>query len=82
MSLVFKWHRLIFVLISLEYLVMSLFLDYSFFLSPVIYFYFMSFTVISRVLGIVIMVGTLKLYGQDKRIFYEFKLIETISFQN
>lgn len=53
---------------------MSLFLDYSFFLSPVYYFYFISFTVISSVMGIVMMVGSLKLFGQDKSIFYEFKL--------
>jgi hypothetical protein len=38
------------------------------------YFYFISFTVISSVLGIVIIVGSLKIYGQDKSIFYEFKL--------
>jgi len=48
---------------------------YSSILSPIYFFYFMSFTVISSVLGIIIIVGRLKYFGQDKSVYYEYKLI-------
>ena len=65
----FKWHRLIFILISLEFLMISLFVKYSTFFSEMIFFYFMCFSVISRILGMVIMVGNVKFFGNDHCIF-------------
>jgi hypothetical protein len=74
LSSIFKWQRFIFILISLEFLVMSLFIDYSWKLNNFYFFYFLSFTVISRVIGMIIMVGILKFYGKDLSLFYRFKL--------
>uniref|UniRef100_A0A0K0D1B9 Ovule protein n=1 Tax=Angiostrongylus cantonensis TaxID=6313 RepID=A0A0K0D1B9_ANGCA len=74
LMLIFKWYRFIFVLISLEFLMMRVFNGMVFF--------FMCHSVISRILGVVIMVGGVKFYGSDLRIFCRFKLSETINFQN
>jgi len=63
------------MLISLEFLVLSLFLKYIYLLDVFIYFYFLSFTVISSVIGILIIVGIVKFYGLDLSLFYRFKLI-------
>ena len=74
MSFLFKWQRFIFILISLEYLVLSLFLYYSFVLSSFLYFFFISFTVISSVIGMVLIIGSVKFFGRDMCVFYRFKL--------
>nr|YP_009162842.1 NADH dehydrogenase subunit 4L [Gnathostoma spinigerum]AKM22107.1 NADH dehydrogenase subunit 4L [Gnathostoma spinigerum] len=66
---VFKWVRLIFFLISLEFLMLSLFCDYSFILGEVGFFYFMVFGVISSVLGMVLMVSMVKFFGSDYSVF-------------
>jgi len=65
---------LIFILISLEFLILSLFIILSVDLNDIIFFYFMCFSVISRILGIIIIVGNIKYYGNDNCIFYRFKL--------
>nr|YP_004300486.1 NADH dehydrogenase subunit 4L [Pristionchus pacificus]ABJ98493.1 NADH dehydrogenase subunit 4L [Pristionchus pacificus]ABJ98495.1 NADH dehydrogenase subunit 4L [Pristionchus pacificus]ABJ98497.1 NADH dehydrogenase subunit 4L [Pristionchus pacificus]ABJ98503.1 NADH dehydrogenase subunit 4L [Pristionchus pacificus]ABJ98515.1 NADH dehydrogenase subunit 4L [Pristionchus pacificus] len=67
--LFFKWHRFIFILISLEFLMLSLFLSLSTALSEMMFFYFMCFSVISSILGMVVMVGNMKIYGSDQCIF-------------
>nr|YP_009450253.1 NADH dehydrogenase subunit 4L [Ortleppascaris sinensis]AOV93982.1 NADH dehydrogenase subunit 4L [Ortleppascaris sinensis] len=69
LSLFFKWQRLIFILISLEFIVMSLFINFSGHVSEMMFFYFMCFSVISSVLGMVVMVGNMKLYGSDQCLF-------------
>ena len=38
-------------------------------LTEIIFFYFMCFSVISRILGMVVMVGGIKFYGNDQCIF-------------
>nr|ADD81878.1 NADH dehydrogenase subunit 4L [Anisakis simplex]ADD81880.1 NADH dehydrogenase subunit 4L [Anisakis simplex]ADD81885.1 NADH dehydrogenase subunit 4L [Anisakis simplex]ADD81887.1 NADH dehydrogenase subunit 4L [Anisakis simplex]ADD81889.1 NADH dehydrogenase subunit 4L [Anisakis simplex] len=66
LSLFFKWQRLIFILISLEFIVMSLFIYFSTVLNEMMFFYFMCFSVISSVLGMIVMVGNMKFYGSDQ----------------
>nr|YP_004778164.1 NADH dehydrogenase subunit 4L [Baylisascaris schroederi]ADU78515.1 NADH dehydrogenase subunit 4L [Baylisascaris schroederi] len=69
LSLFFKWQRLMFILISLEFVVMSLFILFSGGLNEMMFFYFMCFSVVSSVLGMVIMVGNVKFYGSDLCLF-------------
>nr|YP_004778127.1 NADH dehydrogenase subunit 4L [Baylisascaris transfuga]ADU78491.1 NADH dehydrogenase subunit 4L [Baylisascaris transfuga]ADU78503.1 NADH dehydrogenase subunit 4L [Baylisascaris ailuri] len=69
LSLFFKWQRLMFILISLEFIVMSLFILFSGSLNEMMFFYFMCFSVVSSVLGMVIMVGNVKFYGSDLCLF-------------
>nr|QCG69221.1 NADH dehydrogenase subunit 4L [Toxascaris leonina] len=69
LSLFFKWQRLMFILISLEFIVMSLFIMFSCDLNEMMFFYFMCFSVISSVLGMVVMVGNVKFYGSDQCLF-------------
>uniref|UniRef100_A0A0K0D1U8 Uncharacterized protein n=1 Tax=Angiostrongylus cantonensis TaxID=6313 RepID=A0A0K0D1U8_ANGCA len=76
------WYRFIFVLISLEFLIMRVFVKFFEVFNGVVFFFFMCHSVISRILGVVIMVGGVKFYGSDLRIFCRFKLSETINFQN
>lgn len=66
---IFKWQRLIFILISLEFMMLSLFLKFSYVLGEIMFFYFMCFSVISSILGIVVMVGNIKFFGSDNCIF-------------
>nr|YP_009312527.1 NADH dehydrogenase subunit 4L [Phocanema bulbosa]YP_009312563.1 NADH dehydrogenase subunit 4L [Phocanema krabbei]AOV63278.1 NADH dehydrogenase subunit 4L [Phocanema bulbosa]AOV63325.1 NADH dehydrogenase subunit 4L [Phocanema krabbei] len=69
LSLFFKWQRLIFILISLEFIVVSLFIYFSGVLNEMMFFYFMCFSVISSVLGMIVMVGNMKFYGSDQCLF-------------
>nr|QXE43453.1 NADH dehydrogenase subunit 4L [Ophidascaris baylisi] len=69
LSLFFKWQRLMFILISLEFIVMSLFIYFAGYLSEMMFFYFMCFSVVSSVLGMVVMVGNMKFYGSDQCLF-------------
>nr|ACB06377.1 NADH dehydrogenase subunit 4L [Caenorhabditis elegans] len=62
---IFKWQRLIFILISLEFMMLSLFLKFSYVLGEMMFFYFMCFSVISSILGMVVMVGNMKFFGSD-----------------
>nr|BAV78687.1 NADH dehydrogenase subunit 4L [Steinernema litorale] len=68
-SFLFKWHRVLFILISLEFLMMSLFVYFSCYLNEMMFLYFVCFSVVSSVLGLVIMVGNVKFYGSDKCLF-------------
>lgn len=67
--LFFKWHRFIFILIALEFMIIRLFIKFIGLLTEIMFFYFMCFSVISRILGMVIMVGGIKFYGNDQCIF-------------
>nr|YP_010415412.1 NADH dehydrogenase subunit 4L [Allodiplogaster sp. MY-2022]URY63362.1 NADH dehydrogenase subunit 4L [Allodiplogaster sp. MY-2022] len=63
--LFFKWFRLIFILISLEFLMMSLFFLFSNMFTEMMFFYFMCFSVISSILGMLVMVSSMKFFGND-----------------
>jgi hypothetical protein len=67
--LLIKFQRLIFLLITLEFLIMLIFFDFAFDLTRFFYFYFLNFRVVSRVLGILIIVFILKVFGVDKVLF-------------
>ena len=74
LMLFFKFYRFIFILIALEFLIISLFVKFFSTIGNIIFFYFMCFSVISRILGMVIIVGNIKYYGNDKCVFCRFKL--------
>lgn len=67
--LFFKWQRLIFILISLEFFMLRLFLKFSSDFTEIIFFYFICFSVISSILGIIVIVGNIKFFGNDHCIF-------------
>lgn len=48
---------------------MRLFINFSRILREMAFFYFICFSVISSILGIVIIVGSIKYYGNDKCVF-------------
>lgn len=72
--LFFKWFRLIFILISLEFLIMSLFIFFGVNFSEIMFFYFMCFSVVSSILGMLVIVSSIKFFGNDYCVFYRFKL--------
>nr|YP_009229281.1 NADH dehydrogenase subunit 4L [Allodiplogaster sudhausi]ALT06541.1 NADH dehydrogenase subunit 4L [Allodiplogaster sudhausi] len=63
--LLFKWQRLIYILITLEFLMLSLFLYLSLSISSMMFFYFMCFSVMSSILGVIMMVTSMKTFGSD-----------------
>nr|QWK40680.1 NADH dehydrogenase subunit 4L [Stephanurus dentatus] len=67
--LFFKWYRFIFVLIALEFMMMSLFIKFMGLFTEIMFFYFMCFSVVSSILGMVVMVGGMKFYGSDQCIY-------------
>nr|YP_009243355.1 NADH dehydrogenase subunit 4L [Heterakis gallinarum]AMR36322.1 NADH dehydrogenase subunit 4L [Heterakis gallinarum] len=67
--LLLKWQRFIFILIALEFLMMSLFYFFSMSVGEMMFFYFMCVAVISSVLGLMVMVVSVKYYGDDMCIF-------------
>nr|YP_010575574.1 NADH dehydrogenase subunit 4L [Varestrongylus eleguneniensis]UZM11414.1 NADH dehydrogenase subunit 4L [Varestrongylus eleguneniensis] len=69
MMFFFKWYRFIFLLIALEFFMMSVFVKFFSELGGMIFFFFMCHSVISSILGIVVMVGSVKFYGSDQSIF-------------
>nr|ACX85122.1 NADH dehydrogenase subunit 4L [Cooperia oncophora] len=69
MMLLFKWYRFIFILIALEFLMMSLFVSFMNNIVEMMFFYFMCFSVISSIVGMVIMVTSVKFYGNDYCIY-------------
>nr|AOP18694.1 NADH dehydrogenase subunit 4L [Dirofilaria repens] len=68
--LVFKYSRLIFVLIGIEFLFFSLLVYYVFFFESVFFFYFLCFGVVSSVVGLGVFFFCVKGYGFDKVMFY------------
>nr|UFQ24451.1 NADH dehydrogenase subunit 4L [Pingus sinensis] len=69
LGLMFKWGRLIFFLISLEFMILGLFVYYCSSFGEMSFFYFMSFSVISSVLGVVVLVSNMSFFGGDLSIF-------------
>jgi len=61
----FKYYRLIFVLIGLEFLVINVFFIFNSFISEDFFYFFMCFSVISRVLGILVILNSVKFFGSD-----------------
>ena len=53
---------------------MRVFLKFFCFFRGMMFFFFMCFSVVSRILGIVVMVSRMKFFGDDQCIFYGFKL--------
>nr|YP_009679049.1 NADH dehydrogenase subunit 4L [Setaria labiatopapillosa]QDF64277.1 NADH dehydrogenase subunit 4L [Setaria labiatopapillosa] len=66
----FKYDRLIFILLSIEFLFFSLLVYYSYILESMLFFYFMCFGIFSGVVGLVIFFFSVKGYGFDKVMFY------------
>nr|YP_003433808.1 NADH dehydrogenase subunit 4L [Metastrongylus pudendotectus]ACX85134.1 NADH dehydrogenase subunit 4L [Metastrongylus pudendotectus] len=69
LMLFFKSYRFIFILISLEFFMMCIFFEVLCFIWSYIIFFFMCHSVISSILGIVVMVSGLKFFGSDNCIF-------------
>nr|YP_003097102.1 NADH dehydrogenase subunit 4L [Angiostrongylus cantonensis]ACT88785.1 NADH dehydrogenase subunit 4L [Angiostrongylus cantonensis] len=69
LMLIFKWYRFIFVLISLEFLMMSVFVKFFEVFNGMMFFFFMCHSVVSSISGVVIMVGGVKFYGSDLSVF-------------
>nr|YP_008145665.1 NADH dehydrogenase subunit 4L [Ascaridia galli]AGI96018.1 NADH dehydrogenase subunit 4L [Ascaridia galli]WEB60581.1 NADH dehydrogenase subunit 4L [Ascaridia galli] len=67
--LLIKWQRFIFILIALEFMMMSLFYFFSMGVSEMMFFYFMCMGVISSILGLLVMIFSVKCYGNDMCIF-------------
>lgn len=61
----FKYYRLIFVLIGLEFLVINVFFIFNSFISEDFFYFFICFSVISRVLGILVILNSVKFFGSD-----------------
>nr|QRZ60654.1 NADH dehydrogenase subunit 4L [Spirocerca lupi] len=66
---VFKYDRLIFLLLSIEFVFFSLIVWYVFFLESVLFFYFLCFGVVSSVSGLVIFFLSVLNWGFDKVMF-------------
>nr|YP_003434045.1 NADH dehydrogenase subunit 4L [Trichostrongylus axei]ACX85194.1 NADH dehydrogenase subunit 4L [Trichostrongylus axei] len=69
LMLFFKWYRYIFILVALEFMMMSLFVKFINVMFDMQFFYFMCFSVISSILGMVVMINAMKFYGNDKCIY-------------
>nr|BAV81419.1 NADH dehydrogenase subunit 4L [Litomosoides sigmodontis] len=65
----FKYNRLIFVLLGIEFFFFSLLCYYVFFFESVSFFYFLCFGVVSGVVGLVLFFFSVKGYGFDKVMF-------------
>lgn len=61
----FKYYRLIFVLIGLEFLVINVFFIFNSFISEDFFYFFICFSVISRVLGMLVILNSVKFFGSD-----------------
>nr|ALM87702.1 NADH dehydrogenase subunit 4L [Aspiculuris tetraptera] len=69
MSLVFKWRRLFFVLISFEFILLTFFYVYSFVFVGLMMVFFICFSVISSLLGLVVVVSSVFVCGDDLCLF-------------
>nr|YP_009442455.1 NADH dehydrogenase subunit 4L [Camallanus cotti]ATO58505.1 NADH dehydrogenase subunit 4L [Camallanus cotti] len=69
MMIVFKFSRLIYVLIGFEFLVLGCFFLYCSFISEFMFFYFICFCVMSSIFGLLMMVGSMKFFGSDLAYF-------------
>nr|BAV82688.1 NADH dehydrogenase subunit 4L [Dictyocaulus viviparus] len=69
MIIFFKWERFIYVLIGLEFMMMSVFINYFNVFSPMMFFVFLCFSVMSSILGILVMINGVKVFGDDCCLF-------------
>nr|ALT55334.1 NADH dehydrogenase subunit 4L [Syphacia obvelata] len=69
LSLVFKWRRLLFILISFEFILISCFYVFSFSCGSLSMFFFICVSVISSLLGLVIVINSVFMYGNDLTVF-------------
>nr|YP_009176853.1 NADH dehydrogenase subunit 4L [Strongyloides venezuelensis]BAT21224.1 NADH dehydrogenase subunit 4L [Strongyloides venezuelensis] len=68
-SLLFKGRRFIFFLISLEFIVLNLFIFLGLHFSAMGFFVVLCMSVLSSVLGLTMMVSIIKFYGNDNSLF-------------
>lgn len=68
-SLIFKWRRLIYILMSFEFILLGLFVIFGFGVFGTEILFFIRFSVVSRLLGLVVMVMRMKNYGSDLCVF-------------
>lgn len=69
MSLVFKWRRLLFVLMAFEFVLMRLFYSFCFVFGGLIMVFFLCFGVVSRLLGLSMVIGGVFVFGNDSCVF-------------
>nr|YP_010837665.1 NADH dehydrogenase subunit 4L [Mansonella perstans]QKN98993.1 NADH dehydrogenase subunit 4L [Mansonella perstans]WGC93654.1 NADH dehydrogenase subunit 4L [Mansonella perstans]WGC93674.1 NADH dehydrogenase subunit 4L [Mansonella perstans] len=67
---VFKYDRLIFVILGIEFFFFSLIVYYVFYFESMMFFYFICLGVVSGVVGLVVFFFSIKGYGFDKVLFY------------
>lgn len=67
--LLFKWHRYVFILIAFEFIMINIFYSLALFGSGILFFFFLCMAVVSRVLGIVLIVAKISYYGSDMCLF-------------
>nr|YP_007183177.1 NADH dehydrogenase subunit 4L [Dictyocaulus eckerti]AFV32096.1 NADH dehydrogenase subunit 4L [Dictyocaulus eckerti] len=65
----FKWKRFIYVLIGLEFFMISVFLNYFFLINPMIFYIFLCFSVMSSIMGVLVMINSIKIFGNDCCLF-------------
>lgn len=68
-SLLFKWFRLIFILMSFEFVLLGLFIIFGDVVFGVEMLFFIGFCVVSSLLGLVVIVMSMKNYGNDLCVF-------------
>nr|UWI71704.1 NADH dehydrogenase subunit 4L [Strongyloides fuelleborni fuelleborni]UWI71742.1 NADH dehydrogenase subunit 4L [Strongyloides fuelleborni fuelleborni]UWI71754.1 NADH dehydrogenase subunit 4L [Strongyloides fuelleborni fuelleborni] len=69
LTFLFKGNRMIYILIGIEFLVLNVFLFFSQLLSAMAFFVLLCFSVVSSVLGLVLLVVQIKSFGTDNCIF-------------
>nr|UUA64287.1 NADH dehydrogenase subunit 4L [Aspiculuris sp. PC-2022] len=69
MSLVFKWRRLLFVLMAFEFILMSLFYSFCFVFGGLMMVFFLCFGVVSSLLGLAMVIGGVFVFGNDSCVF-------------
>nr|YP_010618324.1 NADH dehydrogenase subunit 4L [Camallanus lacustris]WAX01714.1 NADH dehydrogenase subunit 4L [Camallanus lacustris] len=69
MMIVFKFSRLIYILIGFGFLVLGCFFLYCFVLGEFMFFYFICLCVMSSIFGLLMMVGSMKFFGSDLAYF-------------
>nr|YP_009186358.1 NADH dehydrogenase subunit 4L [Strongyloides papillosus]BAT21186.1 NADH dehydrogenase subunit 4L [Strongyloides papillosus] len=69
LTFLYKGNRFIFILIGIEFLVLNVFLIFSQCLSAMAFFILLCFSVVSSVLGLVLLTCQIKSFGTDNCIF-------------
>nr|QXU74734.1 NADH dehydrogenase subunit 4L [Wellcomia compar] len=69
LSLIFKWLRLLFILISFEFILMSCFFIFSFVNGGMAMVFFISVSVVTSLLGLIMIVNNVFFFGSDMVVF-------------